>query len=176
MSTENSSLVAAELFPVLVDSAAAPSYVGITVGFILGLSLIYGVEMLVEYVEETPEEELFGAMPHIKHHSPTKDIIKSHPKGFEHDTEGVELSQFLEQQPSWEDDDVERASIAIGNQSHRNHILEHLNELLSMIKEIESKSNALANVTLPVREQEDIAEQIDETIHSLQYKVDHTRR
>lgn len=160
----------------MVDSKPEASYVGVTVGFVLGLSLIYGVEMLVEYIEETPEEELFGSAH--KGRSDSKDFIKSHPKGFEpaDDGENVELSQFIEQQASWEEGDVELASKAIENHSHRSHILEHLNELLGIIKGIEDKSVALANEELMVREQEELAEQIDESIHTLQYKVDHTRR
>lgn len=166
--------MAAELFPVMVGSTPEASYVGVTVGFVLGLSLIYGVEMLVEYIEETPEEELFGSA----HKERSDSIVKTHPKGLEpaDDGEGVELSQFIQQQGSWEEGDVELASKAIENQSHRSHILEHMNELLSIIKGIEDKSAALGNEELLVREQEDLAEQIDESIHTLQYKVDHTRR
>jgi zinc transporter ZupT len=165
-------LVSAELFPVMTDSNELPSYIGISVGFFIGLSTIYGLEHLVEYIEATPEEDLFGG---IKRRI---NFIKTFPKGYEsasHDSD--DISDLKQPFAGWEESDVERASKAIGNSKHRDHIAEHLDEVLQIIKTIEVKSTTLSGEEpLDVPTQEELAEQIDECIHSLQYKLDHARR
>eukprot|EP01040_Poterioochromonas_malhamensis_P010505 gene10505-11436_t len=160
--------VAAELFPVMVDSEPLPCYAGVSGGFVIGLSLIYGVEHLVSYLESSHEEEVFG--------NTINKVIKSHPKGFEPEGEHGETKFGVSVDANWNISDMERASKALGQKSHRDHIIEHLHELLSMIQSIQDKASNLMNPGLLLREQEEIAELIDEAIHSLQYKVDHTRR
>ena len=186
------STVAAELFPVMLESSHEASYIGISCGFFIGLSTIYGVEHLVEYLESTPEDELFGERR-------ATNLVKSIPKGFEprarsdskkaasdsgEETSSLDNSAAIHEYvaevgvnaDTWHDDDVEKASLAISAPQHRDHIVEHLMEVLDSICYIEEKSKSLAGTGLTVRETEDIAEHIDEKIHALQYKLDHCRR
>lgn len=160
--------VAAELFPVMVDSEPLPCYAGVTGGFVIGLALIYGVEHLVSILESSHEEEVFG--------NTINKVVKSHPKGLEPSEEGSETKYGADPEKDWAVSDMERASKALGQKSHRDHIIEHLHELLSIINSIQKNASTLTNPDLLLREQEEIAEQIDEAIHNLQYKVDHTRR
>lgn len=79
---------------------------------------------------------------------------------------------------NWEEEPINRASFAITSApSHKAHILEHLNELILSVRSLENKSDTLLErEELTVRQQEDIAEQIDEEVHLFQYKLDHCRR
>jgi hypothetical protein len=43
--------VASELFPLMLDAPKISSFVGITLGFIIALGLLHGLEYLVEYLE-----------------------------------------------------------------------------------------------------------------------------
>ena len=76
-----------------------------------------------------------------------------------------------------DDEPVNLASKAFETPDHRNHILEHMHEIAKAINEMENKSNQLLeDANLSQRDSENIAEKIDEEIHSLQYQLDHCRR
>jgi hypothetical protein len=79
---------------------------------------------------------------------------------------------------AWEEEPVQRASMAIADTNHRDHIKEHSVELVDSVKMMELKSEELLEkgAELTTRQTEDIAERIDEEIHLLQYKLDHCRR
>ena len=162
----------------MTESENVDSFIGISIGFFIGLSTIYGIEHLVEYIEETPESELFR----IKK---VTDVVKTFPKGLEPTVtpqeggnDNVVVSPMIEDvYVHWEDHEVERSSRAISTPQHRGHIAEHLQEVLELISGIESKSATLSSSPeIPIGVQEELAEQIDEAIHSLQYKLDHARR
>lgn len=51
-----------------------------------------------------------------------------------------------------------------------------LQELMDNISLMEEKCQSLMRVDVSVREAEQVAEFIDEKVHSLQYQVDHCRR
>ena len=70
------------------------------------------------------------------------------------------------------------AAIAIATPSHRAHIKEHFIEIMNAIFLLEHNAISLmrGNTPLDLRQSEILAEEIDEGIHMLQYRLDHTRR
>ena len=70
------------------------------------------------------------------------------------------------------------AAIAIATPAHRAHIKEHFLEIMNAINVLESNTISLmtGNDSLELRQSEKLAEDIDEEIHMLQYRLDHTRR
>ena len=70
------------------------------------------------------------------------------------------------------------AAVAIATPSHRAHIKEHFVEIKSAIVVLERNTSRLmmSNCALDLRQSEKLAEEIDEEIHMLQYRLDHTRR
>ena len=77
----------------------------------------------------------------------------------------------------WAYDPVEVSSAAMAMPNHRSHLEEHLEEMHASVVAMESKAARLVGEEqLTQRATEEIAEQIDEAIHSLQYKLDHCRR
>lgn len=173
----------------MLDSGDKPSFVGISVGFFVGLSAIYGIEAFVGYLEGLDEEEKDSDHGSLKIKSFPKryDELASSPNGTPfHALEMTKMPVRDIEQPSrgrsnsmsyYEDAAIERASHVLANQpAHRGHLTEHLQELLEAIALMESKSDQLTNEDLTVRQTEDIAEAIDEQVHMLQYKLDHCRR
>jgi zinc transporter ZupT len=76
----------------------------------------------------------------------------------------------------WEHEGVLQATHAINIPDHRNHILEHFEEVSQLVQEMEEKSNHLMDREMTVVEAELLAERVDESVHTLQYKLDHCRR
>ena len=70
------------------------------------------------------------------------------------------------------------AAIAIATPSHRAHIKEHFLEIMNAIFVLESNAVSLMSgqCSREVGQSEKLAEEIDEEIHMLQYRLDHTRR
>ena len=70
------------------------------------------------------------------------------------------------------------AAMAIATPSHRAHIKEHLTEIMSAICILEGNTVSLMRGNSPVElgQTEKLAEEVDEEIHMLQYRLDHTRR
>jgi len=171
--------VAAELFPVMVDSNANPSYIGITVGFALGLGLIYGLEFLVDHIEQNNgkicgKKEVDSSV----HSNPP---IKTYPRGYggvPGEGGDIQLNELMKnvENGAWQDEAVERSSKLMNSPAHKNHIVEHLNELSELLKSIEEKTQELQKPEISMRQCEHIAEHMDERVHMLQYKLDHTRR
>ena len=77
----------------------------------------------------------------------------------------------------YDDVDMNRAELAISYPTHKSHIMEHLHEIKDLVTSMESKSaRLLVDSMMSVEETEQLAEAIDESIHLLQYKIDHSRR
>ncbi len=176
--------VACELIPIMRDGNGdiTASYAGISIGFVIGLATIYGIEHIIHILEEWPNA---SASTHSKTSKPgyssvdvitevESPLVKSLPKGLD-EVEHDEITKDLEA-VQYEEKHLELASQAINAPEHKKHIQEHLEELLESIKFMEERAVALTNQKLSVRETESIAESIDERIHALQYKLDHCRR
>lgn len=81
----------------------------------------------------------------------------------------------------WKEDAIEESSLLIGLPQHRKHIREHLVEIQQSILLMQKHSELLSRggssqVKLNLQDMEQNAELIDEEVHKLQYKIDHTRR
>ena len=105
----------------------------------------------------------------------------------------IELSASVKGSLSMENFDLDRAgcaedgydheailyaAMAIATPSHRAHIKEHFTEIVNAISVLESNTNSLMRGKTPLdfMQSEKLAEEIDEEIHMLQYRLDHTRR
>jgi hypothetical protein len=76
----------------------------------------------------------------------------------------------------WEDKGVELSERAISRTEHRKHIQEHLVEVSDILKSLDLLLVTLNTKNLSVDVAEQTAEKIDETLHTLQYRLDHCRR
>ena len=149
----------------MASSSEQNSVLGITIGFVGGLLVVFGLEKVVDYLENLPpsmfqrlstEESVHGislsAFDRVgsDDSSPRKRTF-TYP-------EGAGPADFLEEGEGdlahnedgdeWEDEPVNRASQAIAAPEHRDHIREHLQELLTVVKSMEDKSNELLEVSL----------------------------
>lgn len=82
----------------------------------------------------------------------------------------------VKKQNSWELLPVDTATEAINDIHHKSHILSHLREMTENLNHISIQSDEIIGSSLSVFEEMKIAEEIDEAIHSLHYKLDHSRR
>ena len=126
-----------------------------TLGFACGLFVTFGSEKLGDWLEERAEAAEKG----------------------EGEEGGVELIAHP----------ATRAAAVI-DVAHREHIRSHLVELSHIVSGVEGRSRkllspafAMARVHAPfaasaVAEEEQLSEEIDESLHTLHYKLDHTRR
>jgi len=179
--------VAAELFPLVAQATDTESYVGVTVGFAVGYLFLVGTEPLSEYLVENFNDMVnkVKVMLSIKgndddRQSPATSPIaverkKTRPKSFD----GQDLPESTELMTSdivWDDEGVSFASTAIEQTTHKEHIKQHLLEISDEIKLMQDKSIKMMDESISGKDSEVIAEEIDEAIHGLQYKVDHCRR
>ena len=65
---------------------------------------------------------------------------------------------------------------AMAKPRHREHIREHLEELMRAMSTLEETSYPVLCHAMTTAEAEAAAETIDEEIHRVQYKLDHCRR
>lgn len=79
-------------------------------------------------------------------------------------------------QGEWNDEEIAKSHEAILNPRHRSHVYEHLREIADQVDQMETRAILLMDTERSVREQEEIAEKIDEGVHTLQYLLDHSRR
>jgi hypothetical protein len=195
--------VAAELFPLLQDDKMPPrdQMVGITVGFAVGLIVLNGTEPLVEacvaYLNRKLGRNTGEAVAGSEHNGAGADQSTNTTIGQRkktdipfHDIEEQSLSSELrglrrhgpgqserDLLSEWAYDPVELSSVALAHPNHRSHLEDHLVEIHSRVGEMEVKAARLVGEdSLSQKESEQIAEEIDEAIHVLQYKLDHCRR
>ena len=53
-----------ELFPIVQGASVTNCIAGVTIGFLVGLGLIYGLEVVAEYLENLPENG-YEALPNM---------------------------------------------------------------------------------------------------------------
>lgn len=185
--------VASELFPLMIGSDISPSnsMIGISAGFAIGLLMLNGTEAAIDYLIQLADKRkasLIGAGPSL-----SSVIVRKKTDIQFNDIEenlSLELSSLYASRKSshgdnesfldnqiWEEAPLVKASLAIASPNHRRHLEEHLVELCDCIFTMESKAaQLLEGETIPQKDSEQIAEEIDEAIHSLQYKLDHCKR
>ena len=182
-----------------------PATMGITVGFFIGILLMNGTEVVVEKAIATFEARSKGEHAAVASHDPAAvgvsapgdqsppqtsmqrkktdipfDDIEEAALTIELKSMRVGSSQASSQRDllgDWMYDPVEASSAAMALPNHRSHLEEHLEEMHASVVAMEGKAARLVGEEhMTQRVTEDIAEQIDEAIHSLQYKLDHCRR
>lgn len=122
----------------MLDAKSSDSMAGITVGFVVGLFVIYGSEYLVEYVEALDEKsrrdsDIGSQKKEIKYTYPdgmdpsenTNVLLTMTTVGKDR-TRSLDMDELLD----WEKGPVERASLAIASPQHRRHITEHLSKCI----------------------------------------------
>ena len=201
--------VAAELFPLMLEGVTqADSMAGITVGFAVGIAMVYGMDSVMELfgVSDDDEGEAksesgegSAKRPSLRDSFSEVGVVdeastfgmqivglqprattSALPAGDDETMKELQLYQGLSPEPQgdWNDDDLSRAEQAILNPSHRDHVKEHVKEICDAVDVMLEQSLQLMDEGSQhtVREQEELAEKIDEGVHKLQYLVDHTRR
>lgn len=186
--------VACELIPLMMEGKKENSFIGISVGFVIGYAVINGMEVVIDYITQKAEK-MFGIDKPIYStvYSPMSDVelanvsnvddtynhVFSQVKpidGIDLDPEQLDSMAKSINDTSFEEQAMLNAEKAISFPSHREHIRSHLDEVVLLIKEMEAKSYKLLLQEMSVTDSECIAEEIDESIHQLQYKVDHCKR
>lgn len=168
--------VAAELFPLMLeDVKKSDTWGGVTIGFAVGLVLVYGLEPVIEYFESDEAEE----KPPIQAscvESPIANYVKSSQNIEKNPDEDVDNLELVLMENDFEEEGIAMSAVLIKLPEHKNHLLDHLLELKQKVDMIEEKCNRLTAEKLTVNETEELAEKIDEDTHSLQYLIDHCRR
>lgn len=167
-------LVASELFPLMIETGSPQDlWVGVTLGFLIAFLVLHGIDYLADFFsieEESNFDESYAQLEMIE----TGEQFK---KTNVVSRDGQEL---LENPTSligkWEKDGVLYATRAINLPNHRKHIVEHFNEVKELVEGMEKRSSQLMDREMSLIEAELLAEQMDESVHQLQYKLDHCRR
>jgi hypothetical protein len=176
--------VGCELFPLMVNGNRSDCFIGISVGFVIGLGTIYGVEYIIGFLESLGEsDEVHPEQGSGSPDSESKHLIYSViPQGresgneFVHDIELQKVAANLGN-VKFDESHVEAATEVLhSSPEHKKHLRDHLDELLDTVKLMEERTEAWSNSQLSVRDAEEIGESIDEKIHDLQYMLDHARR
>lgn len=189
----------------MANNSETNSVTGITIGFVVGLIVIFGLEKLVGYLENMSfapapsspskferlassehgttvsrihdsENNLlilllllgfFFLRTHLLSSFPlfllfffiipcsvemTEDVPRkrtfTYPTGTSPEDMLEDGDTSFESADDWEEEPVHRASIAIAAPAHRDHIKEHLLELVSTVRSMEDKSNELLEVNV----------------------------
>lgn len=186
--------VASELFPLMIgaDISASNSMIGISAGFAIGLLMLNGTEAAIEFFIQVADKRKASIIG-TGGPSTVSDIVRKKtdiPFDNIEENLSLELSSFYAgrrgshgdrvgflENETWEEAPLAKASLAIASPRHRNHLEAHLVELHDCILLMEAKATQLfEGHTIPLKDSEQIAEEIDEAIHSLQYKLDHCKR
>jgi len=171
--------VASELFPLILGADKRDGWIGMTAGFGFALILLNGIDSFVELLFK------LASKSNCRKTTPTSntnyeeledDVKKKEISKVVTET-GEELSDVASHDDRpWEQEDLQQAEAAISLPNHRMHIKEHLIEVTNLIKHMENQANCLVDNDGNSIELDAMAEQIDEDIHKLQYKLDHCRR
>ena len=168
-------LVASELFPLMTGTGSIQDmWIGVTVGFSIAFLALHGIEYVIDFFSVEPEDnDLVEAYASVE----MVETAEPHKRTNVVTREGEEL---LDNPTSligkWEKDGVLYATRAINLPNHRKHIVEHFNEVKDLVEGMGKRSSQLMDREMTLIEAELIAEQMDESVHQLQYKLDHCRR
>lgn len=218
--------VAAELFPLMITEVSPQqTFIGVTVGFIVGLGVLNGLEVVIEHFSgdeendekraaEKTESEKFKVSEMremiVSRMTSTTELLQEgggkvmneefvrvnvndvdQTKEVELSNTNVRISKSSIEEEfhelykgeagtprDWEEDEVQNASLALAVPQHRSHLHEHVQEVVDTIALMEQQCSRLLDDSIPKTrsEAEQLAEEIDERTHNLQYKLDHCRR
>lgn len=145
-----------ELFPLIASVNGVTDAAGITLGFVFGLSLVYGVESFVNTFEEGSGDNLGDDLTSSKDGTPDYYQMKRFAHG------------------EYEIESVNNASDSMNQ--HKSKLKGLINTIVDATSAIECKALSLTNKNLTDEEVDEIAEVIDKEIHSLDYLLDQSRR
>lgn len=187
--------VAKELFPQIETDSKQDNVVGITIGFVIGLIFVNYLDYFVTTVEnslsyltgandgtnlrrnseDATEKEVTHILTHSQHNSYSSlDLEGKH-------TEYEIRSQVSDggSEDGHDEPIIMLASQAIAYPEHRQRLQRKMAELIYSISSMEQKSAYLHNYlnnSLPHKDAEKFADEIDEEIHRFQYNLDNCRR
>jgi zinc transporter ZupT len=170
--------VAIELFPLMTETGTKTDmWIGVTIGFAVAFGALHGIESVIDFFSAEEEElvEVYDALPTGVEMVDPEAGPHRRTAVLSHDGEEL-LDDPTSSVGQWEKDGVVSATHAINLPNHRKHIVEHFQEVQDLIQKMENKSGDLMNKEMPLITAELIAEEIDESVHQLQYKLDHCRR
>jgi len=143
--------VGAELFPLMLDTNPVDGWVGMVVGFSCGLLLLHGFEALANWILTILNGKLMFGNFKAAQAEITPSILE----------EGAYTESFIQY---------------VNDNKKRKLFHEHIAEILGIIRNMEEKAQRLFATGTVAADIEAASEEIDEAVHSLQYKVDRSRR
>lgn len=156
--------VGGELFPLVETSPSkSDACLGISTGFITCLFLIYGVDYLVTCLNSIDERQLTS----VSYNS----IEGKKKEGYTTLSDEEEVAALV----GWESP-IHASADALNNPNNRQSVKLKLRSIESAVKVIQSKSLRLLQTGTNFTAAEAVAEEIDEEIHRLQYKIDSAKR
>mmetsp|Transcript_16579 Transcript_16579/g.17320 ORF Transcript_16579/g.17320 Transcript_16579/m.17320 type:complete len:474 (+) Transcript_16579:21-1442(+) len=177
-------IVAQELFPLITETGTSHDlWIGVTVGFSIAFAALHGIDYLIDYFSVDPDQQ---ELDHVKSYETIElgEAVENVmiPENMKYErTEVTQDGIELLDNPTlltgkWEKDGVLSATRAINLPNHRKHIVEHFNEVKDLVEGMGKRSSQLMDREMSLIEAELLAEQMDEAVHQLQYKLDHCRR
>ena len=157
--------VAGELFPLLSGMDEGVRLVGITIGFILSLGMLFGVEFLIGYYSEVPSSS-----------SGSNDEMRSQK------SEDGEISQvsdhpYYQANAVWEEESLRLATASYSNPEHRSNITSQFKDMITLLKSIEKRASVLSSdKDLTTEEIDEIAETIDRDILETHFHLNKSKR
>lgn len=151
-------------------------WIGVTFGFAVAFAALHGIESVIDFFSAEEEEglvEVYDPLPGLE----MGDTDAQYKRTAVLSQDGEELlDNPTSSVGQWEKDGVLSATRAINLPNHRKHIMEHFHEVQDLIQKMEKTSHQLMNSEMTLINAELLAEEIDESVHTLQYKLDHCRR
>ena len=176
-------LVASELFPLMTGTGSIQDmWIGVTVGFSIAFLALHGIDFLIEYLKvDDKDTDHINAYRDIEMGEVVENVMIPAEMKYERTNVVTREGEELLDNPTsligkWEKDGVLYATRAINLPNHRKHIVEHFNEVKDLVEGMGKRSSQLMDREMTLIEAELIAEQMDESVHQLQYKLDHCRR
>jgi len=173
--------VAGELFPLILDASPSVSWIGITSGFVFGFVFLNSVDPLIRFITLVASNELRNeAFP--KQLGETTELIEYQLKNetLPKDENGVDIiikdsSLSSEDVEIYQKEGLEQAEAAIALPSHQKHIEKHIQETINLIQDMKLRASQLKDTTSTF-DYDHIADHIDESAYTLQYKLKHIGR
>ena len=147
--------VGMEFFPVIKDSIDRGELAAVSVGFLVSMAALLGIERLVEALAAV-HESTSGGTDVSTEQTP---LVSPHTKG-------------------WDPEGINYASTALASHDHQKNIKARLREIQQSVDSVISRCKKFLfdGSPMPVSQSEQAFERIDEALHMLDYRIDHAVR
>lgn len=157
--------VGMEFFPVIKESTENGDIYAVTAGFIVALVVLLGIERLVAHLERVT----------------SADPIKNETFASGTTSAATEDTPLMEEAESqgYDGMGVRFASKALSSEAHQRNIKERILEIKQYVDTVTSRCRLYLKSDPPrvaIADSEQMFENIDEALHMLSYKIDHTAR